>query len=219
MTILTPRTDTRRTWIGILLFLPLAALILGTLACLPMPVGDPEKAALDKDLIGAWEPAKEEASTTTALVLIRALDAHTYYVQYLVRDEKKDADGVKEELTHLNYRGWLATLGGETFICLEALDNTDYLPGADPDQRDSKPYYWVAQIKKEKDKITTRAINADSAFLKDIKTQAELEAAIAKNIKSDDLYDKTQTFRKLGKEDLESIAAWRKKFHLGLGGK
>lgn len=217
MTSPNPRTQVRRTWIGILLFLPLAVLILGTLACLPMPVGDPEKAIVDKDLIGAWEPAKEEGNTSTALVLIRALDAHTYYVQYMVRDEKKEGDVVKEELTLLNYRGWLATLGGETFICLEALDNSDYLFHDAAEKGADKPYFWVAQIKKEKDKITTRAINSDSAFVKDLKTRAELEVAIEKNIKSDDLYDKLQTYRRLGKEDLESIAAWRKKFHLGLG--
>ena len=194
-------------------------MILGTLACLPAPVGDPEKALVDKDLIGAWEPAREEGNTATGLILIRAQDAHTYYVQYLARDEKKEADSVKEELTLLNYRGWLTTIGGETFICLEALDTSDYLPGADPEKRENKPYFWVAQIKKDKDQITARPVNADCAFLKDLKTRPEIEAAIEKNIKSDDLFDKAQTYRKLGKEDLERITVMRQKFHLGLGGK
>ena len=208
MNVIQKLSPAQRSVIGILLFVPLAAIILMTLACLPAPIGEPEKATLDKDLIGAWEPvAKPEADAKT-VVLVRGLDAHTYLIQYLSSEKKND----KEKQFQLNYRGWLTTLGGETFLCLEALDDEEFL-GA----KEKSVYYWAAKITKDKDKVTALPL-AEGGPLKDLKTRAEIEEAVAKNIKNKEMYGEEMTYRKMGQEDLEAVRAMRKRFSIGMGG-
>jgi hypothetical protein len=55
-------------------------------------------------------------------------------------------------------------------------------------------------------------VNPDSAFMKGLKTQPEIEAAIKAHVGDNDLYADPMTFKKLGKEDGELIDSVLKQF-------
>src|SRR3954467_7008207 len=101
-----------RTTLAVVLFLPLAAAILFTFACLPAPVGDPDKSKIDDKLTGAWiNHDKDE----TVLAILRPYDQHTWFLRYLAtkpNDTKVNA---------LSYKAWLTTLADHTFITCETL--------------------------------------------------------------------------------------------------
>ncbi len=71
-----------RTWLAVLLAIPLAVVLLATFACLP-PVGDPEKSKVDDSLNGAWLAVNRDATPNeTVMALLRPWDGKTYFMQY-----------------------------------------------------------------------------------------------------------------------------------------
>ena len=104
---MTPATRTR---LGIGLFVPLAAALLATFACLPAPVGDPDQSAVDESLSGAWLATPKDAGPRERIVvLLRPWDKHTYFVQYIAAETR---DG-KETRQMLHFKGWRS--GAATF--------------------------------------------------------------------------------------------------------
>ena len=206
----------RVTVVSLLFFVPLAVILLTTIACLPAPIGDPEKAVIDKDLIGVWEsvPPADTKNADQIIVVVRLLDAHTYYVQYLLG--KKDDDGTVKEAHLLNYRAWTAPLGDEHFFCMESLDNLDYLDK----QNDAKLFYSIINYKKDKNQLAIRQVKDDIDAVQNATTREQMEAAIKQNLNKEELYDKGGlTFRKLDKEDLTRVVHLRESVEVGLGHK
>ena len=202
-------TARSRTLLGVGLFLPLAGLLLAMFACLPAPVGDPEKSSVDEKLVGAWQLVNADAADKgVGLALLRPYDSHTYYVQYMFSEKK---DGV-EKVSVLNYKGWLTKLGDATFITCETLDNGDYMaPGSEPDR-----FYWVAKVNVKPDGVTVLPVNPDCPVVKELKTRETIEAAIKANIENKDLYSEAMSFKKLGKDQLDIVSEMRKKANLGV---
>src|SRR4051812_33856052 len=91
-----------RTTLGILLFVPLSVVLLASYACLPAPVGEPEKSAVDAKLTGAWQAVKKEGEDADSrIALMRPWDAHTYYLQYMATEKGKDKTSV------MHFKAWL----------------------------------------------------------------------------------------------------------------
>ncbi len=199
-----------RTVLAVVLFVPLAAILLMTFACLPVPVGDAETAKVDDALTGAWiaNPKDEEP----VIVVVRPMDKHTYFVQSLQNVKKDGAEAV----TVLNYRAWLSVQGGATFITCEALDNKSFL---DPGSKNSDLYYWVAKVEKTADGVTLSPIKDNSDLLKDLDTQAKIEPVVAANANNPALYDDAIAFKKLDKDHLDIVGELAKKAHVGFDGK
>jgi len=196
-----------RTILGVLLFLPLAAVLLVTFACLPAPVGDPEQSKVDPALNGAWSAQKDDDKL---LVLVRPWDARTYFIQYM---ENKKKDG-KDENQGLHFKAWLTTLGGQSFIVCEPIDRFDFVPGF-LDQND-KPFWIVGRVEVGTDSMTFRMVNSDSPLMKDLSTREQLEAAITANVDKNELYSDAITFKKLGKDDAAAIHDSLKAFNVGM---
>jgi hypothetical protein len=179
-----------RTVLGVVLFVPIAALLLTMFACLPAPVGDPENSKVDPILTGAWQGTDPDGGAE--LVLVRPWDSHTYFVQYMVQSKK---DG-KEENRLSHYKAWLTSLGGSTFMTFEPLEHFDYIAKDDND----KAWWLVARIQPTAGTIAFRPISPDSPLVKDLDTREKLEAAITANVGKDELYGKEMKFDKLGKD-------------------
>jgi hypothetical protein len=177
----------QRTLLGVILFVPLAALLLVMFACLPAPVGDPENSKVDPAIAGAWTATDDDGREV--LVLARPWDTHTYYVEYMSQSKK---DG-KDDNSVMHLKAWLTTLGGSTFMTFEPLDRLNYVSKED----DDKAWWFVARLEVTPDSIKVRPINQDSALVKDLDTREKLEEAITKNVNDDTLYSKEITFQKI----------------------
>jgi hypothetical protein len=201
-----------KTLLSITFFIPLAGILLITLACLPAPVGDPETAKVDPALVGAWQLGiTDPASKEKGVVTMRALDAKTYFVQYLFLEVK---DG-KEVVSVLDHKGWLTSLAGATFITCESLDDAAYLvPGEKSDR-----YYWVAKLERSGDTVTLSPVNESSPLMKDKTTRDQIETVIKANVNNKELYSQTMTFKKLGKDQLTLLGDLRKKANVGINAK
>ncbi|HUO08120.1 MAG TPA: hypothetical protein VM008_07470 [Phycisphaerae bacterium] len=177
----------QRTLLGVILFVPLAALLLVMFACLPAPVGDPATSKVDPALAGAWTATDDEGKGL--LVLVRPWDTHTYYVEYMWQSKKEG----KEDNGVIHLKAWLTTLGGSTFMTFEPLDRLDYVSK----DEGSKAWWLVMRLDVQPDAIKVRPINQDSPLVKDLDTREKLEQAIAKNASNDELYGKELTFQKI----------------------
>ncbi|MGN6369697.1 MAG: hypothetical protein ACTHN5_15670 [Phycisphaerae bacterium] len=179
-----------RTVLGIVLFVPLAALLLLMFACLPAPVGDPASSKVDSALSGAWKATDPDGKTVLALV--RPWDEHTYYVEYMAQSKK---DG-KEENGVLHFKAWLTPLGGATFITLEPLDRLDYVSK----DEDDKAWWMTAKIDLKPGTLSFRPINPDSSLVKELDTRQKLEEVIKNNVDREDLYSPEMQFQKLASD-------------------
>ena len=196
-------TPTHRTRLGVMLAIPLGMLLLFMSACLPAPVGDPEKSTVDPALNGAWTG---EDATNKVLVLIRPWDTHTYFLQYFSVDKKPGGT----DNGQINCKSWLTTLGGKTFIVSEPLQTYEYVPGAGakPDR-----YWIVGKVERDHNAMTFRMINPDSEFVKGLTTREQLESAITANAGKDDLFNAPMVFKKVDKENAAILDDTLKKFY------
>jgi hypothetical protein len=196
-----------RTLLAIALSLPLAVILLATFACLPAPVGDPEKSRVDESLTGIYQGvAKDADSKDVALAILRPWDAKTYFLNYMVygKEEKKDQHAMRL------FKAWLTTIEGKTFLTCQPVDDTEFALGKDASEKQS---YWVVlRVDKVAAGLDVRMVTPDSAFVKGLKTQAEIEAAIKAHVSDNELYGDPLTFKKLGKDDKDLIDSVLKQY-------
>jgi len=206
-----------RTVLGILLFVPLAAVILATFACLPAPVGDAEKSKVDPGLVGAYRLVPPDpASKDEVMALLRPWDQHTYFLQYM--GNNKSDPSSKPEL--MQFKAWLTTFGGGTFLTCQPMDDLGFATG-----NSSQSEYWVVlRLDKVADGLQARMVDADSPLLKDViekskddpkALSAAIEGVIAAHANEDALFTKDPLhFKKLGKDDSGFIVGTAGDFHL-----
>jgi hypothetical protein len=197
-----------RTLLGLVLALPLAALIAGLFACLPVPVGDPEKSKVDPKFVGGWVVSNNEKNST--LYIIRAFDERTYLVQVLGFEVQ--ADKSIKPASNMSLKAWLTPIGKETYVCAELL-NPETPMGIAGDK--DKPAYFVATVSLKNDELTLRVTNPDSPQLKDVKTREDAEKALAAHADEADVLGKPVVLKKLGKDDAENTRVILKAFNLG----
>ena len=184
-----------RSWVGLVVALPVIAVVLGIVACLPVPVGDPEKSKVDQKLVGGWLAKTDDAERE--LYVVRAFDARAYLVQGF---NYKETNGVVEAKAAGLLKGWLTDLGGAQFITLQPLPAEEPLGFAD---KDAKQTWEVMKLEWKGAELTVRPVNGDCDLLKDVKTQAEAEKVITANVANDKIYDKAGVFRKVTEKDRE----------------
>jgi hypothetical protein len=198
---------THRTLLAIALSLPLAVLLLVTFACLPVPVGDPEKSRVDESLSGIYQGVSKDAdSKDMALAILRPWDAKTYFLNYMVVGKTENE---KQHAMRL-FKAWLTTIEGKTFLTCQPVDDTAFALGKDASE---KQHYWVVlRLDNVASGLEARMVNPDSAFVKELKTQPEIEAAIKAHVSDNALYGDPLTFKKLGKDDKDLIDSVLKQF-------
>jgi hypothetical protein len=189
---------------GGLLMLAIIPVLLGLLACMPVPIGDPEKSRVDPDLTGVWFVSVEE--TETGVLILDAYDKRTWLGVYgepeaIEGIDKPDitsydglvaamgADGApwQVELTEVMIvKAWLTELGGETFMVWQPKAVFD-----DDDNLAADYAYNFHLVKQSRDSFTLAFFADDHPGFDDVDTEdkKQLEAAIRKNAKDPDFYD------------------------------
>ena len=194
-----------RTLLGIGLFIPLAAALLATFACLPAPVGEPGKSSIDPGLTGIYRVVPTDpADKTVGMAFLRPWDDHAYLLEYANAGPK---DG-KESRQMQHFKAWLTTIADKTFLTAEPLDDLRYALGDDG----SKPFWIVLRLDKVANGLEVRMITPDSEFIKGLTKREELEAAIKAHVSDQALYGDTLNFKKLGKADQGQIDELLSKF-------
>jgi hypothetical protein len=198
---------THRTLLAVALFLPLAALLLATFACLPAPVGDPDKSQVDASLSGIYKGMPTDpADKSTELAILKPWDAKTYLLEYMTVDSQDN----KETRQIQHYKAWLTTLSEKTFLTAQPMDDMSTLLGA---ESSDKPFWLVLRVDKVPAGLELRMVNPDSEFLKNVTKQEEFEAAIKAHVSDNALYGDTITFKKLGKDVQAQIEEVLAKFN------
>ncbi len=175
---------------------PLVVAILSLTACVKHPVGDPEKSQVDPKLSGVWRSQESGGET---LLFIRPYDSRTYFVKSLSYGVENGAIRPGEQQ---DFKAWLTAVGGAKFLTLEPLDCAT-LAGLNTE----KPPYFVSKADLTDGSLRLRIVNGDKQPAKAAQNSSELEAVIAKNVDSDELYAGTGlVFNKLDdKARIESV--------------
>ena len=148
----------QRSLTGLLFAIVLVPVILGLIACLPVPLGDPEKSRIDPELSGVWLRYYDDE---TVLMLFEPWDKRTWlltayefnfdkcaapavefdedeppgYAEVVTAFRALGPDCVAGELDEV-YRAWIANLGGEQFMTWEPKSVFDEADGFEPE-------YWL----------------------------------------------------------------------------
>ncbi|MGA9572418.1 MAG: hypothetical protein WBS20_00580 [Lysobacterales bacterium] len=154
--------EKRRSGAGLLLTLVLLPLLLGVLACLPVPVGDPEKSRIDPSLSGAWSFVNSDGGHM--LMVLDPYDKRTWLLTLIgltaLPVGETDAAAVSPKLPFNAanadrfkvegmgvYKCWLTKIGGETFMTWESRTLSEISPGENSGE------WWVFRVRKSGDDI------------------------------------------------------------------
>ena len=190
---------TTRSVSGAVLMLAIIPVIVGLLACMPVPVGDPERSRIDAELNGIW--ALTKGGEIDGYYLFRPWDKRTW----LVLGVEDDDGEVKPAVV---YKAWLKKLGGETFITWE-------MAGGMHDDGRFLPEYWlVFRVEKDGDDgVNLHMIDLDfegfeglpspegydGNYVKDMRRK--FERVIRKNADDEAMYGEALALRRLADDD------------------
>jgi len=204
---------------GAALMLLILPAIVGLLACLPVPIGDPERSRIDPEISGVWvtldltgdigfyafEPYDKRTWLLTGVPLEEGDDVDfgdyepdTYAgLAELIENEPVGDDGATASEIVL-YKVWRTKLGGEWFMTWEpkaAFDDEHFTPDT----------WFVFRVDKpDKDTLELLMVGGDKFFPDDLeKTRRAYERVIRKNAKDPDLYaDDAVTLKRVRPEHL-----------------
>lgn len=153
------------------------ACLVSLVACLPFPLGDPEKSTLDPKLVGYW---KYEKGDEGLLVALYPFDQRAYAVEYI---DYKKVDGSPVKKSQALFKAWLTDVKARTFISLEPLEQR--MPGL----KDEKKTYPVLKIGSAADNgLEARRVNEDFDAFKEVKNSDDVRAVITREIDNPKLY-------------------------------
>jgi len=212
---------------GAALMLVIIPIFAGLLACMPVPIGDPEKSRIDPDITGVW--IMEDDGGGVAAYMFRPYDKRSWLLmgaefelgEEFVGEEPeirttKDAINALEtypigsngltSTSTVAYKVWLAKLGGEQFMTWEIVG------GFQDDGSFTSEFWYVFKVHKTSDKqFELFMLNPENDAFDDIvmpkeyegddyanKMRRTWERAIKKSIDDPELYvDDPMVFRRL----------------------
>ena len=192
---------------GVALMLLIIPIFAGLLACLPVPIGDPERSRIDPDLSGIWVVlAGGETFDESGFYVFEPYDKRTWLVSGAGLTAGDDSDLSEYDLTSYDgfvnlaaiesvaddyvsidqiviYKAWLKKLGGEIFMTME--------PKGMLDDGIPEPEVWFTYriIKNGHDRFEMQAVNSESDLFDDVKvTRRAYEKVISRNADNPELY-------------------------------
>jgi hypothetical protein len=176
---------------GALLMLVIIPIVAGLLACMPVPIGNPERSRIDSDLNGIWIIESEGESGN--IYLFQPWDKRTWLVVGAKLEEGPGYDGEDLDLktaedtanllrgTHIGvsgvtspnavaYKAWLTKLGGVQFMTWENVG------GFNEDGSHKPKYWWVWRVDKaDENRFTLRIVVPEHEVFDDIVSPSEYE--------------------------------------------
>lgn len=195
---------TTRSISGAILMLAIIPAIVGILACMPVPIGNPERSRVDPEISGVWlfldksepgfyafEPYDKRTWLLTGIPLEKgeSADFSDYDLESaddvirLMENEAIGDDGATATETIL-YKVWRTKLGGEWFLTWE--------PKAVFDQGNFKPeVWWVFRIDRpDADTLDLYLVSGESDLFEGVEEDRRaIERVIKKNATNPELYD------------------------------
>jgi hypothetical protein len=169
-----------------LVLVPMLVLILGLMACVKHPVGDPERSQVCPQYTGMW--LGEDSEGTATLLMLRPYDARTYLVGIF---SHRDEGSAIKPLSHHDGKAWLTTFGDSTFITMEPLVWSHFAGFTE------KPPYLVAKICRVEDTLRLRLVDGGKALAQAADSR-EFEAIVKEHQDSDALYsDQEREFQQV----------------------
>jgi hypothetical protein len=181
----------QRSLTGLLLAIVLVPVIVGLIACLPVPLGDSEKSRIDPELSGVWLRQSDD----TVVVLFEPWDKRSWLLTTYELDFTKceapaiefgedDLPGYAEVVTEFRalgpdcvtgeiseiYRAWNAELGGQRFMTWQPKGVFDETHGFEPE------YWFGLRVEKaSSDELTLRVIDIESPVFEEERIAALLD--------------------------------------------
>ena len=196
-------TPKSRSLSGAALALVLIPIFAGLLACMPVPIGDPERSRIDPELTGVWAVLSTgEYDGEPGFYVFEPYDKRTWLVSGAGLEVGDDSDLSKYDLTSYDgfvelaaaddniyidkigvYKAWLKKLGGEIFMTWE--------PKIALDGGITEPDVWLVYriVKDGPDTILMQMVDSGSDLFDDVKeTRRAYEKVISKNADNPELY-------------------------------
>ncbi len=200
-------TSRQRSLSGAALMLVLIPIFAGLLACMPVPIGDPERSRIDLEMTGIWAlVAPEESDMGPGFYVFEPYDKRTWLItamgilggdfvdldkydfatyagyENLASSEKVYVEHVYADEIAL-YKAWHTKLAGEPFLTWEPKGQVSSL-GEDPE------YWMVYHIsKKEKDAMELRMVFGEAEPFDGIdKTRRAYERVLKKHVHDPVIY-------------------------------
>ena len=223
----TPHDSGHRSSAGLLLTLVLVPVLLGVMACLPVPVGNPDKSRIDPAMSGVWI-GKIYGDAT--IIVLDPYDKRTWLMSLIALDTGQDEQPEKETQTEANetetetsllqllgsdrgnqikiesiglYKTWLTKIKGVSFTTWESKNLEETLP-------EMVPEYWlVYRVRRSGDDILYLDpfdITVDG--LDKVETRKEAEKIIRRHLDDPEFFEE-DTFMKLHRvpeSDYETVS-------------
>lgn len=215
-------TPKARSLSGAALALVLIPIFAGLLACMPVPIGDPERSRIDPELSGVWAVLSDEAGSGDAgFFVFEPYDKRTWLISGAALKEGEDSDLSEYNLTtydgfielaasepvadnyiHVEviqvYKAWLKKLGGEVFMTWEPKFILE-------DGISEKEVWFVYKVTKEgPDKIHLQYVDGESDLFDNVReTRRAYEKVIRRNVDNPELYGDFETLVRVQDEEMD----------------
>ena len=201
---------------GLGLAMLMIPVFIGLLACMPVPIGDPEKSRIDAAMTGAWLGIID--GEDVMLTIFTPYDKRTWLVRYfelhgdfddpvLELDRYKALAGVnsgKGVSLEMTYKAWRTKLGGEWFLVWEPTcdeSSCDQLPDK-VDGSVDEPYWHAWKMEwLDDDRLRFYMVDIDSKPFEEIDEfdrdfdpwdkalRRKVERVIRRNIDNPEIYE------------------------------
>ena len=224
----------RRSGAGLLLALILLPLLLGVLACLPVPVGDPEKSHVDPAMSGVWSVSDSDGGYM--IMVLDPYDKRTWLMSLIGLSTGPDveadepvqpgADGSATAMpprlqfnaanadrftvkTMGLYKCWLTSIRGETFMTWESKTLSDTLPAMIPEA------WLVYRVRKSgADTFYLDSFDYSVEGLDEVKTRKEAEKIIRRHVGDPGFFevDSSPRLDRMPESDFKALSRLLKDF-------
>jgi hypothetical protein len=190
---------------GAALMLVIIPVVVGLLACMPVPVGNPERSRIDPELNGVWRMAED--GVESGIYLFRPYDKRTWLV--IGVEQKEDGTGKTAV-----YKAWLAKLGGRQFMTWEMAG------GINADGSYQPSYWYVFRVDKDmENQVSLSMVDHEFDGFESIQapddyegddyvrdTRRTWERAIRKHVDDEAMYADRLVLQRLAADELENAA-------------
>jgi hypothetical protein len=150
----------------------LAAVLVGGCWASKFTLVSPEKAVVDRKYVGDWEAVN--ASGDQALLVIRNIDDHLYYIE--TRDKKEPAQVSR-------YVGMIADIKGATFAHLRPLSDDGSIP---------QEWLLMRVAMGDDGKLTIDQLDEQFMNQQKIESAEQLKEVLEQNLNKEAMYDKDE---------------------------